>query len=574
MPRPYTPAMSPMLTRPLGPLRVRLFASLLAGAAVLVADAFAGPTFRVTLADAAADGPVSGRLVIGFISDAAVDMKDEDPNNAPFWDIPLPILGADVKDLAPGATIEPTSFDMANLARLDALSGTYRVAARLVTAKGSSSWRKDRGNLHGRAVEATFKPGTSPAIELTLDRVTEGIEWPAARAAELGVTLVEVKSTLLSEFNGRTVTLRAAVTPPVKPREGATLGAIYVVPGFGGRHVDAIGAAAARAASTGVEAELAASTRLVMLDPESPNGHTLFADSANNGPWARALVEELIPAIEAKFPDLASRPEARIITGHSSGGWSSLWLALTHPETFGACWSTAPDPVDFRRFQLIDIYGQKSAYQLVESDDAFNNPLRESRFAPVDIGDRGEVRVQFGGRPRVVAMGSYRAGGRCVMTVERETRQEDVLGPDNTSGQQWDSWMAAFGPRNQRGNPAALFDPVSGVIDRAVAESMRAYDISARLMADPVQVGRLLRDRVRLVVGEADSFHLNEAVRLLKTELDRRHPPQAPDVEFGSIELVPGADHFTVLRSDRVRRFPREMLMHLQRHDLAPRSSP
>ena len=559
--RPYTPAMS------------RFLACLVAVAA-LAAHTPADPVFRVTLPASAAEGPVSGRLVIAFISDAAADLKDEDPNNAPFWDNPQPLLGTDVKNLAPGASVEPVAFDMVNLAKVDALSGTYRVAARLITTRQSSSWRRDRGNLHGPAVTATFKPGTSPVIELPLDRATEGLEWPAARASELGVSLIEAKSKLLSEFHGRDVMLRAAVTSPVKPRDGAKLGAIYVVPGFGGRHVDAIAAAAARAASTGIDAELAASTRLIMLDPESPNGHTLFADSANNGPWARALVEELIPAIEAKFADLDRRPEARIVTGHSSGGWSSLWLALTHPETFGACWSTSPDPVDFRRLELIDIYAQKSAYQLVESDESFGNPLRESRFAPVNIGDRGEVRVEFGGRPRVMALGSFRSGGRCVMTVERETRSEDVLGPDNTSGQQWDSWMAVFGPRNERGNPAALFDPVTGVIDRKVAEAMRAYDISARLAGNPVAIGKLFRERIRLVVGESDSFYLNEAVRLLKTELDRRYPPQAPDIELGSIELVPGADHSTIRRSERVRGFPREMLMHLQRYEIAPRPAP
>jgi hypothetical protein len=550
----------------------RMLACLVAVAA-LAADTLAGPVFRITL-PATAEGPVSGRLVIGFVSDAAAELKDEDPNNAPFWDNPQPLLGADVKDLAPGASVEPTAFDVANLSKVEALSGTYRVAARLITTRQSSSWRRDRGNLQGPPVTVTFKPGTSPVVELSLPRVTEGLEWPASRAAELGVSLVEVKSTLLSEFHGKAVTLRAAVTSPVKPREGAKLGAIYVVPGFGGRYVDAIGAAAARAASTGVEAEVAAATRLVMLDPESPNGHTLFADSANNGPWGRALVEELIPAIEAKFPDLDRRPEARIVTGHSSGGWSSLWLAISSPGTFGACWSTAPDPVDFRRFQLIDLYGQESAYQLVEADDSFANPMRESRFAPASVGDRGEVRVQFGGRPRVVALGSYRAGGRCIMTVERETRQEDVLGPDNTSGQQWDSWMAVFAPRNDRGHPAALFDPASGLIDRRIAESMRTYDISARLIASPATIGKLFRERIRLVVGEADNFYLDEAVRLLKTELDRRYPPQAPDVELGSIELVPDADHSSILRSNRVRRFPLEMLMHLQRHDLAPRAAP
>jgi hypothetical protein len=134
--------------------------------------------------------------------------------------------------------------------------------------------------------------------------------------------------------------------------------------------------------------------------------------------------------------------------------------------------------------------------------------------------------------------------------------------------------MAVFAPRNDRGHPAALFDPASGLIDRRIAESMRTYDISARLIASPATIGKLFRERIRLVVGEADNFYLDEAVRLLKTELDRRYPPQAPDVELGSIELVPDAHHSSILRSNRVRRFPLEMLMHLQRHDLAPRAAP
>ncbi len=37
-------------------------------------------------------------------------------------------------------------------------------------------------------------------------------------------------------------------------------------------------------------------------------------------------------------------------SGHSSGGWSSLWLQIEHPEVFGGVWSLAPDPVDFRDF--------------------------------------------------------------------------------------------------------------------------------------------------------------------------------------------------------------------------------
>src|SRR5207245_13331 len=64
---------------------------------------------------------------------------------------------------------------------------------------------------------------------------------------------------------------------------------------------------------------------------------------------------ELIPHIEKAFHGLGV-PAARLLTGHSSGGWSSLWLQVTSPDFFGGTWSTAPDPVDFRDFQRVDIY--------------------------------------------------------------------------------------------------------------------------------------------------------------------------------------------------------------------------
>ena len=44
-------------------------------------------------------------------------------------------------------------------------------------------------------------------------------------------------------------------------------------------------------------------------------------------------------------------PRASFVGGHSSGGWSSLWLQVAYPETFGGVWSTSPDPVDFRDWQ-------------------------------------------------------------------------------------------------------------------------------------------------------------------------------------------------------------------------------
>src|SRR5206468_5421630 len=91
----------------------------------------------------------------------------------------------------------------------------------------------------------------------------------------------------------------------------------------------------------------------VFLDASFPTGHHVFADSVNNGPWGRALTEEFIPYLEGRF-SLVAKPSARFLTGHSSGGWSTLWLQVSHPGFFGGTWSTSPDPVDFRSFTGVD----------------------------------------------------------------------------------------------------------------------------------------------------------------------------------------------------------------------------
>ena len=120
---------------------------------------------------------------------------------------------------------------------------------------------------------------------------------------------------------------------------------LYVIPGFSGSHFAALTAAAAN------PTDIAGIDMLyVVLDPSCRLGHHVFADSENNGPVGQALIAELIPHLEKKYQALGV-PAARFLTGHSSGGWSSLWLQVTYPEFFGGVWSTSPDPVDFRDFQ-------------------------------------------------------------------------------------------------------------------------------------------------------------------------------------------------------------------------------
>ena len=70
-------------------------------------------------------------------------------------------------------------------------------------------------------------------------------------------------------------------------------------------------------------------------------------NSANNGPYGDAIMQELIPYLEAHFR-MIPKAYARVLTGGSTGGWESLSLQVYHPDFFGGTWTMYPDPVDFR----------------------------------------------------------------------------------------------------------------------------------------------------------------------------------------------------------------------------------
>lgn len=508
---------------------------MLAATCLSLASLAAPPAVTISFDAATRAEPATGRLVLYLIADTA--RMGADPADAPFFDNPQPMFGIDVTALAPGAsaTIDAaaTSFPV-SWSGLP--PGRYRAQAVLDLHRENSSWKREPGNLWSETVafEVTAKDTPAP-VAIKLTKVVGPQRVPEPHIAEV----FEVRSALLSDLHGHDVALRAGVLLPTSYNDAAnaarTYAAVYEVPGFGGDHtgIHPFHPFRARLPAGSPWLPMRENAFWIVLDPESPNGHTLFADSANNGPCGRALVEELIPALEKKYR-LVPDPKARLLRGHSSGGWSTLWLAITYPETFGACWSSSPDPVDFRHMQRCDIYGWPSMF---------------------DHDGPG-------------AVPSYRSDGRVRMTVRQENLMEEVIGPDNTSGQQWDSWFAVWGPRNERGNPAALFDPVTGLIDKAVAERYRAYDIADLVRMDPGRVALLFQERIRLVVGDQDNYYLNEAVALLKAEVEKVNFLHLPEGGHGRITIVPGRDHGTIFGVPEIQNIPAEMVEHLERAGL------
>lgn len=313
------------------------------------------------------------------------------------------------------------------------------------------------------------------------------------------VKLFERRSELLSAFWGREVKVQAGVVLPPDRKTDEQLPVCWSIHGFGGSHMGA-----GRSGPRLVEQMKNGYPRMlyVFLNAACPLGHHEFADSVNNGPWGRALTEEFAPALEQEFK-AGGKPGARFLTGHSSGGWSSLWLQVTYPDFFGGTWSTAPDSVDFRDFTGIDVYRFTNAYE-----DPDGKPIQLMRR-------NGEF---------VRTIRQY---------VESELARRDY-------GGQFASFDAVFSPRGEDGRPMPLFDRKTGAIDPFVAKSWEKYDIGLVLKRNWAVLGPKLKGKLKVYVGTLDTFRLEGALYLLRDDLKKL----GSDAE---ILFAEGRDHGTVM---------------------------
>lgn len=449
----------------------------------------------------------SGRLLIFMTkkSDPVTDISPDftDPEAVYVSGTEVSNLdGEKIIEIDPDREAFPRKFS-------EAPDGEYQVMALLDQNHSYTYDGQGAGDLRSEVVKVSLP---SEEVELTLSMLalTRRPEVPE------NVRLVEFESPMLSKFWGRPVKMEASVVLPPgydqsKPQKYPT---VYSIHGYGGDHLKPLRGAPdlIKKMQEGSRPEMI----YVYLNAHCPLGHHVFADSVNNGPWGTALVKEFIPHLEKEFR-MDARPVGRFLTGHSSGGWATLWVMISHPDFFGGTWSTSPDPVDFRNFTGPDL-----------TADPLGNLYRNPDGKEYNL-------VRFGGRE--------------LMSIRQYAEQEMVLGH---YGGQFASFNAVFSPKGPDGRPMSLADPETGRIDPEVARAWEKYDISRVLRDNWKTLGPKLKGKLHIIVGTADTFHLDEAVRLLDGELKK----------LGSdarIEYLEGKTHFDLYQDGLGDRIAAEM---------------
>lgn len=228
-------------------------------------------------------------------------------------------------------------------------------------------------------------------------------------------------------------------------------------------------------------------------------------NSASNGPYGDAMVEEIIPELERQFRMIGT-PWARLAEGASTGGWQTLALQLKYPDFFGGAWVLQPDPIDFRRYQLVDIYADTNAF--VQPSTMFTNA------------DRPFKRT---------------AEGQVQWTLRQISLFEEVLGTRGRAAYQLEGWEAIFGPLDADGYPRPLWNKLTGTIDREVARYYRTngYDLRDFAERNWATLGPKVAHKLHFFSGDMDDFYLNLAVYRFEAFLKGTTPGKEVPFTYG-----------------------------------------
>jgi len=470
--------------------------------------------FEISFSSTSHAGPITGRVFVALA-------RAESP--APVlqigsWDSQTPFFAADIDQLPAGgvAVIDPGSPGFPAHSLNEVPAGNYYAQAILNVytqfhrADGHVIWAHmdqwegqnfthSPGNLMSEVREVHLDPAKGYDVKLKLDRTIPPVRVPPDTE---WVKHVKIQSQLLTKFWGHPIYLGATVLLPKGYAEhlderyptiyiqghfglGAPFG--FSEPGEGGTRDE-------RRAPLYPQWTSDNFPRMVAVTFQHPTPYfddSYAVNSANNGPYGDALIRELIPYLEEHFRLIRSS-FARILTGGSTGGWESLALQLYHPDFFGGTWTGYPDPIDFRRYQLVNIYEDANAFQV--PGFTYNIPERPMMRTPE---------------------------GQVLETMREMSQLEDALGSHGRSAQQYEAWEAVYGPVGPDGYPQPLFDKKTGQIDRGVASYMRdhGYDLDYYLKQNWFKIGPQLKGKIHIFVGDMDNYYLNLAVYLMEDYL-------------------------------------------------------
>ena len=481
-----------------------------------LAPAAAQPRFEISFAASAHAGPITGRVFVALSKTEA----PEPIQQIGSWTGQTPFFGSDIDELKPvvAAVVDGAApgYPASSLKEIPA--GDYYVQAvinvytQFHRSDGHVVWAhmdewegqhftRSPGNLYSEIRKVHLDPAAGYDVKLEASKVIPAIQLPADTA---WVKHIKIQSAMLTRFWGHPVYLGATVLLPKGYDEhpGEQYPGIYIQGHFG---LNPPFGFSERPPSNGGGRGQAGYQfyqdwsgdnfpRMIAITFQHPTPYfddSYAVNSANNGPYGDALLQELVPYLEQHFR-LIRAGYARMLTGGSTGGWESLALQVYHPEFFGGTWTMYPDPVDFRRDQLVNIY---------DDDNAFRAPGFDY-MTP----ERPMMRT---------------AEGQVTQTMRQMSQLEDVLGSHGRSGQQFEAWEAVYGPVGEDGYPQPLWDKKTGKIDKQVAGYMRdhGYDLGAYLKANWAKIGPQLKGKIHLYVGDMDNYYLNLAVYQLEEYL-------------------------------------------------------
>jgi hypothetical protein len=511
-------------------LRTLLFAAPLTLGLASAALAGDGPRFVVTMPAGLHAAPITGRVYVAISKDATREPREGAGGLAES----VPFFGKDIHALRAGEPVvidgDIEGYPTPRLRDLPA--GDYYVQAilsvytRFPRADGHVIWAHNDqwegqqfglspGNLVSRVVRVHFDPKSSATFTLPLARALPPIALPPDTA---WVKHVKIQSALLTKFWGVPMYLGAVVLlpkgyddntthtyPTVYEQGHFTLDAPFgfdpnAKPDTAAQHARRLASSYRESrydfTQAWADGDAPPMVAVTFQHPTPYYDDSYAVDSVNEGPYGTAIMTELIPYLEAHFRLIPSG-NARFLIGGSTGGWEALALQIYHPTSFNGTWGLYPDPVDFHRFQVGNLYDDENAFSY--TFDAWNH---------------GEIPAQ------------RRADGMTIATMREESRLEYVRGTHGLSTEQFNAWDAAWGPIGSDGYPREFWDKHTGAIDHTAVAYARdhGFDLTDYLAKNWSHIGPQLVGKIHVDVGDADDYFLNLACYRLQAFLEQTQP--------------------------------------------------